>query len=407
MVQEHTNSVEELVGEWVYTYGDINRDYLRHPAGVRQRERSGGNDTDYYMLLDGARLEGKTEREAVSTTLAGREERTASLNQISGRTFDDISNLATTSNYIEMYGGGTAGTTAGFDGLVQRGGRHFLAGLDMSTNMKGNKAQPFVPEGRVGFAPSFGIGGVLPRSGITPLDEYPWDPDNPKWPDWGNSTEDFANDPVSGTDCPDCCKEMLLAFDPPDSPNYDFSSREGWCSLCCGSRVTTMFDCNYTIEECWLQCCYDHSPDNIVSSDEITQYVLDHCVTFDQELINRLLDKLNDFENANDLIGLIINCILHGGTIESCIAEYIIGKNIPGFADILILLAGATPRISTDCCQQTLDWIRDDDSNTPPFRTLQLQCCRIFDGIALDIRNMRRFVGRLRCCYMCHPEYGL
>ena len=138
LVQEHEFDVAELGGTWVYTYSDLTRDYLRHPAGVRQRQRSGGNDTDYYLEANSGALEFKTERDPVAEAIA-RTERTASLNQISGATFTPgLSNLATTNNYIETYGGSTSGAAAGFDALLHRGNRHFLTGLARFTTRRGN-----------------------------------------------------------------------------------------------------------------------------------------------------------------------------------------------------------------------------------------------------------------------------
>ena len=57
-------------------------------------------------------------------------------------TFANTSNLATSGAYIESYGGGTSGTTAGFDGLVLINGRHYLSGLGRFTTPQGNN--PFI-----------------------------------------------------------------------------------------------------------------------------------------------------------------------------------------------------------------------------------------------------------------------
>ena len=133
LVQEHEFGVAEVESEWEYTYDDLTRDYLRHAAGLRQRQRSGGSDTDYFMQLDQGALEYKAERDPVAATIT-RDERSSSLNQISGGTFNDISNLATSNNYVEMYGD----STTGFDPLVQRGVRHYLAGIERFLTRKGN-----------------------------------------------------------------------------------------------------------------------------------------------------------------------------------------------------------------------------------------------------------------------------
>ncbi len=133
LVQEILFDVEEVETDWVYTYNDLTRDYLRQPGGIRQRERSGGNDTDYFMTANAGTLEFKTERDPVAETYA-RNEHTSSMDQLPSSTFADISNLMTSNGYIEMYGGTTAGDTAGFDPLVQMGGRHYLGGLGREIN---------------------------------------------------------------------------------------------------------------------------------------------------------------------------------------------------------------------------------------------------------------------------------
>jgi hypothetical protein len=128
LVQEHLWDVAEDQGSWVYTYNDIDRDYLRHQGGIRQREGTAASYNDFYLQQSGAAIEIKTQRDQASATIA-RAERTQSLNQMAGTTFTDISNLATSNSPIAMYGGGTSGATGGYDGLMQRvGGGGYLAG---------------------------------------------------------------------------------------------------------------------------------------------------------------------------------------------------------------------------------------------------------------------------------------
>jgi YD repeat-containing protein len=139
LVQEHNFDVAEVLNAWVYTYDDLTRDYLRQPGGMRQRERVSSIDTDYYLQANQGTLEYKIERSPVSETYA-RTERKSSLDQLPTSTFSNISNLATPNGYIEMYGGSTSGSTAGFDALVHMSGRHYLAGLGRFTNRMGNNA---------------------------------------------------------------------------------------------------------------------------------------------------------------------------------------------------------------------------------------------------------------------------
>ena len=125
LVQEHSWTATVAFEEWQYTYVDINRDYLRHPAGLRQREGTAASNTDYFLQTDEAALEYKIERDPTSAT-ADRTERSASLDQIAGGSFTSgLSNLATSGDYIEMYGD----ASTGFDAVVQGRKEHYLAGI--------------------------------------------------------------------------------------------------------------------------------------------------------------------------------------------------------------------------------------------------------------------------------------
>jgi hypothetical protein len=92
LVQEHLWDVAEDQGSWVYIYNDIDRDYLRHQGGIRQREGGASSYNDFYLQQSGSSIEIKTQRDQASATIA-RAERTHSLNKIAGTTFTDISNL--------------------------------------------------------------------------------------------------------------------------------------------------------------------------------------------------------------------------------------------------------------------------------------------------------------------------
>jgi YD repeat-containing protein len=137
LVQEHTSSANQQVGQWVYTYPDISRDYMHHPAGLRQREGTATSYTDHYLQSNAGSIEYKTQRDAVSETLA-RNDRSASLDRFPGATFDNISHLATSGQYIESYGGGTTGDSKGFDAFVHRGSSHYLTALGRFTSGHGN-----------------------------------------------------------------------------------------------------------------------------------------------------------------------------------------------------------------------------------------------------------------------------
>ena len=72
-------------GTWSYLYTDINRDYLGHPRGIRQREGTKALHDDYYMQLNNGVIEYKTERPP-APSIAAKEERTISLNQLPNST---------------------------------------------------------------------------------------------------------------------------------------------------------------------------------------------------------------------------------------------------------------------------------------------------------------------------------
>jgi hypothetical protein len=214
LVQEHDWTVNDNFGTWVYTYADINRDYQRHPGGTTQRQGTASSYADYYMQNSGVQHEFKTKRDPATASLA-RDERTESLNQLPGSTFENISNLATSNSYIEMYGGGTSGGTAGFDGLVQRGGRHYLAGLGKFTSRMGNNAYEIE---KLPLPPGLG-----PRRPFGPL----------HWPSAGYT---------SGPDLPvpnDCCidfyefDELLWNYYNCQGPSLKQRRQQGWFPFCC------------------------------------------------------------------------------------------------------------------------------------------------------------------------------
>jgi YD repeat-containing protein len=206
LAQELIFDVENVSDAWVYTYDDLTRDYLRQPGGIRQRERVTGTDTDYYLQANQGKIEFKVTRGTVATT-GVRNERKSSLDHLPSSTFTNISSLATSNGYIEMYGGSTSGSTAGFDGLVQMGGRHYLAGLGRFVQMEPllvegsrniiNESNPVVlnTNGYMSNVPScfhscgggtnsgpWGILPILPPPWWPP--DWPWPPP-PGWTPWG------------------------------------------------------------------------------------------------------------------------------------------------------------------------------------------------------------------------------
>jgi len=220
LVQEHTVDAVAPGEEWEYTYVDINRDYLRHPAGLRQREGTAASNTDYFLQTDEAALEYKIERDPTSAT-ADRTERSASLDQIAGGSFtSDLSNLATSADYIEMYGD----STNGFDSLVQKGERVYMSGLGRFGSMRGNN--PFELEGN-------------------------------EFPDNARKGQVFAESVSSSSDC-GCeeCKEMVEA-------QCAVPDWQSWKDICCGAypMCTNMVyegPCSHlSIDQCAAMVCCD------------------------------------------------------------------------------------------------------------------------------------------------------
>jgi hypothetical protein len=70
--------------------------------------------------------------------------------------FSQLSNLSSSGSFIEDYGGGTddADATKLFDPLEQRGGRHYIPGLGISINRRGNHPYASGSIATAGFSPS-------------------------------------------------------------------------------------------------------------------------------------------------------------------------------------------------------------------------------------------------------------
>ena len=119
LVQEHSWSQTHPSGSYIYTYGYLSRDYLMQPGGVRQKESSDGvNSTDRFLITDGGVITTSIDRQTSTTIkrieLAKSGDRQAGGSQQDGK----LSNLFSVGSYLEGYGGGTSGNSAGFDPLV-------------------------------------------------------------------------------------------------------------------------------------------------------------------------------------------------------------------------------------------------------------------------------------------------
>jgi hypothetical protein len=257
LIQEHTFEAEAN-GTWVYTYSDISRDYLRQPGGLRERQRISGTDYDYFMQGDSGRLDYQAKRGDLAT-MKVQVDRTRSLNQLSGGTFNDLSHLATSGQFIESYGGGTTGSSAGFDPLMVSLGREsHLPGLgrpnpkdrkDADGKGPGPLLPSSVPEG--GSAIGSDLTGFSARDGVSvgPSQLLPgnWIPLGKIWQPAGRGLP-----ATGGTLCMILrrCQPHVIYLEPERWPCYSDADRCGYLRpnlyllylLICASR----YECSFT-----------------------------------------------------------------------------------------------------------------------------------------------------------------
>jgi hypothetical protein len=229
LAQEHLFIV---FGEssWDYTHVQLTHDYLRQPAGTRDRKATNGGYVDYFLLSDMGTISGRFTRGAsVSLDKAQREiagDRQARYSVAGGPPttgdFTDVSNLGFASTYIESFGGTKSGDAQFFDALNQFGERHLLVGIDRWLTLRGNNMQaggigstdPELPSGQAEhFAATGGARGNA-------MADYPWQ--------GGCVQRDQCG-------CPRCC--------------YEFPSPAEGCAECVGPS-----------RPCWEFICCDSCP---------------------------------------------------------------------------------------------------------------------------------------------------
>ena len=174
LAQEHLIAVSEVEEAWVYTYLYLTYDYLRHAAGTRQRKGQVDKSyTDYFVLSDMGTISGRfTRGSSVSLQKAQREirgDRQARYSVAGGPPttgdFTDVSNLGFGSTYIESFGGTKSGDAQFFDALNQVGSRHYLPGLGVYLNRRGNHPQRPGSGGELGGVPKGEDDGALAPGG--------------------------------------------------------------------------------------------------------------------------------------------------------------------------------------------------------------------------------------------------
>ena len=196
LVQEHEWGATISESAYVYTYNHITRDYLYQSGGIRQRESSDGfTFTDRFLVTDGGPITASIDQGVTTNVtyneLAASGDRQAAGSHQNGK----LSNLYSPDYFLEGYGGGTSGATAGFEPLIA----------------------PIV------------IGGIIIIGGLL-LGGLIW------WLTHRHSTKNDQSD-GAGQDskgCPDCCWEFYSTS--------SLSTREGWMSMCgCPGNIVGSF----------------------------------------------------------------------------------------------------------------------------------------------------------------------
>jgi len=390
LVQEHTVAASVPEHDWVYTYIDINRDYLRHPAGLRQREGTAASNTDYFLQTDEAALEYKIERDPTSAT-ADRTERSASLDQIAGGSFTtDLSNLATSTAYIEMYGD----ASTGFDALVEMG-RHFLSGVGRYISRRGNC--PYCP------------GGISDLPAPKPIE--PARP--PEW--WDDLPEgvvlphgvikrgiSIGGDGDEG-ECSACCREWFYDL----LPGID-----AFCYRCCGNVVGDYdIDCPegpISTAVCRRECCFAEVEPG---PGPIAQYIFEECVVGFKKEAEELASFMSRFSETVDWAKFaycLIKCASQlPGMRESCIVGCVWDKVSPldysTYYDLIRMLYDALPDVHVDCCQNMAARLQDEYGIR---YDLAEGCCSAHWALLASDRidNLGVFTNRMLCCIHCRAE---
>jgi hypothetical protein len=242
LAQEHLFTV---FGEssWDYTYVHLTHDYLRQPAGTRDRKATNGGYTDYFLLTDGGTVSGQfTRGSSLSLDKAQREiagNRQARYSVAGGPPttgdFTDVSNFGFASTYIESFGGTKTGDAQFFDALNQFGDRHLLVGIDRWLTLRGNNTQAG-HMGAVGVRPS----GMLEGPEIMPS----------RPPGQGELQPGDELEPQA-TGCPDCCWDFFC--------DTEFrASKQCWHKWCCGCFTWStlgVYPCDDPNNRCREKCC--------------------------------------------------------------------------------------------------------------------------------------------------------
>jgi hypothetical protein len=324
-----------------------------------------------------------------------------------------------------MYGGGVSGSTAGFDGLVQMGGRQYLAGLGMFTSRMGNAPYMHIGPGGTGYGgvydPSIQRGDISQISKTGPDQPPPYVP--PPYPDQIPSGENID-------DCPACCLEALLSN---YGTNYSIDrlcndqyqrirgDRTSWRriyrSVCCGAWVDIISypcdgDLNWPIGRCRHNCCRKCVSEDPLYNRIITLY---NSYRKDYNLLGKLLDWLETqlaklHPELADLIKLIIDCIkglapFSWYGVYNCIFQYISGESRNDVIDLLNkFLANHLPKLTVNnmtFCGELFD---------PSSNEKQYDCCLENFSRLTSVRepgNIDAFAMGINCCVLRKQEESI
>jgi hypothetical protein len=412
--QEHMFVAGEVEGAWVYTYDQILTDYLRKPGGVRQRDIStvDQSETDQFLLSDSGSVSARIQRE--TNSLVQRVELSASGTcQASGSQQDTtISKLGFRGGYTETFSGSTE-----FDPLVQMGQRHSLPGL-------GGKAGGSSGGTRIGGGLTFG--GTSSLSKLPPIggliykeesDEHWYDPIflNP---------EDY-NSWVSGGMCPACCENCVTSNAVP--PLNTFATDQGWCALCCGTRLefqgcpncTKVIDGTtvmYYLSECRGECCLTKSPSLSKSNDQVWNLIFDEfgssvmdwikqidpSITTIEEAVNKIIELIKKLGGV-ELARCIEDCLpcISWYQFITCLGACLLDFKLPGWTDVVTIILSLMNQVNynPDMCTKLIGIFTNYNPG------LVYGCCwNHWAGLSGNPIAQQRFIGSFRCCLHCHAD---
>jgi hypothetical protein len=162
--------VANVSGAWVYTYNQLNYDYLRQPGGIRQLERTLVDETFVdkisFLITDQGNVTAKIDQDTSSTV--HRLELTSLGDRQAGGSSQDmqVSNFGFRGGFIEEFSS-QSGDTAYFEPLLMFGDRHYLSGLgrfleiESANSLRGSTSQG---DSNLGLSK---IQNVQPMIGVT------------------------------------------------------------------------------------------------------------------------------------------------------------------------------------------------------------------------------------------------